>query len=231
MKKIAINQTIYLPWKGYFDLINSVDVFVFLDTVQYTEHDWRNRNKILTHQGSKWITVPIKNSCRRGQLICEAEIDNRSTWQRKHYNAFKLNYSKAPYFNEFEWIIEELFMNKSWNKISEFNISAIKLIAKILGIKTEFIDSLDLNPEGAKDDRVIDIIKKLNGDYYLSGPRASEYLIPEKFENNNIKLEYINYDYPDYKQVFEPFDHFVTVLDLIFNCGEAAPYYIWGWRN
>lgn len=231
MRKIAILQPNYLPWKGVFDLIHQVDVFVFLEDVQYTEHDWRNRNKILTDQGEKWIVVPVKHSGKGGQLICEAEIDMRSTWQKKHFNAFQTYYAKTPYFKEYKWIIEDLYMEHSWQKISELDSYATKLIAKVLGIKSEFISSLEVDAEGKKDDRVINIVKRLNGDFYLSGPAAKDYIIPKKFSDQDISLKYIDYEYPEYNQLFKPFSHYVTVLDVIFNCGLDSPFYIWGWRN
>lgn len=227
MKKIAILQSNYLPWKGVFDMIKSVDTFVFLEDVQYTQQDWRNRNKIMTQDGPKWIIVPVKNSNRNGQLICEAEIDDKTNWQRKHFNAFQLNYAKAPFFKKYKWIIEDIYLTKKWESLSEMNIYCTKLLAKEFGITTEFVSSLDLKIEGVKDDRVIDICKKLKGDYYLSGPAAKDYIVPEKFAQNNIELHYIDYDYPQYKQVYEPFNHYVTVLDVLFNCGSDAPNYIW----
>ncbi|ACO83982.1 WbqC family protein [Clostridium botulinum] len=231
MKKVAILQSNYLPWKGVFDMIHQVDVFVFLEDVQYTTRDWRNRNKLLTKDGAKWITVPVKNKEKREQLICEAEIDNSIEWQQKHFNSFQMNYAKSPYFKQYKWILEDIYLNNNWTNISELNIYITKLVAKELGIKTKFINSLELNAKGIKDDKIIDICKKLNADYYLSGSAAKNYISPRKFENNNIKLEYIKYEYPRYKQLHEPFNHFVTVLDLIFNCGSDAPYYIWGWRE
>lgn len=231
MNKLAILQSNYLPWKGVFDLINSVDIFVFLEDVQYTEHDWRNRNIIKTSQGNKWVIVPIKNSNRRGQLIIDAEIVANSPWQRKHYNSFKLNYAKAPYYKKYEWIIEELFINHKWTNLSELNIYATKLIANVLGIKTTFLSSQTLEAKGIKDDRIIDICKKTNSNYYITGSAAMSYIQPQKFIDESIKLEYINYEYPKYNQLNEPFNHYVSILDLIFNCGEEASYYIWGWRN
>ncbi len=231
MKKIAILQSNYIPWKGVFDIINQVDTFVFLEDVQYTEHDWRNRNKIITKDGVKWITAPVNHSKKRGQKICDAEINDKINWQRKHYNAFNLNYSKAPYFKEYSWIIDDLYNSQKWNKISDFNIYAIKLIGKELKIKTKFLNSLDLKVKGIKDDRIIEICKSLNATHYLSGPAAQNYIMPEKFEKANIQLEYMKYEYPRYNQLYEPFNHYVTILDLIFNCGQDAPYYIWGWRE
>lgn len=232
MKKIAILQSNYLPWKGVFDMIHQVDTFVFLEDVQYTEHDWRNRNKIITKDGTKWITVPVNHSNKMGQKIYEAEINSKINWQRKHYNSFQLNYAKAPYFKQYAWILEELYNNRTWSKISDFNIYAIKLIAKELGITTQFINSVDLTVEGIKDERVVEICRKLEATHYLSGPAAKSYIIPQKFEEDGIQLEYIKYEYPRYTQCYEgEFNHYVTILDLLFNCGIDAQYYIWGWRK
>ncbi len=231
MDKVAILQSNYIPWKGVFDLINKVNKFVFLEDVQYTEQDWRNRNIIKTKQGDKWIIVPVKNSNKKGQLIKDAEIDNRSNWQKKHYNAFQMNYGKANYFKKYKWILEDIYITKQWINLSELNMYFIKLISKELGIKTQFIKSTDLDIEGKKDDRLIDICKKLNADYYLSGPAAKNYIIPSKFQNEKIILDYIEYEYPKYNQLHKPFNHYVTILDLIFNCGPDAAYFIWGWRE
>lgn len=231
MKKIAILQSNYLPWKGVFDLIHRVDIFVFLEDVQYTERDWRNRNKILTSQGPQWFSVPVKSSNRRNQLICEAEIDNETNWQRKHYNMFQINYGKSLHFKQYKWIIDDLYLNQKWEKISDLNIYSTKLIASVLGLDIQFINSAELNTSGTKDDKLIEICKKVNADYYLSGPAARDYIVPQKFIDNNIILDYIDYQYPEYQQLHQPFNNFVTILDLIFNCGQEAPYYIWDWRE
>jgi len=229
MRKIAILQSNYLPWKGVFDMINSVDIFVFFEDVQYTKGDWRSRNKILTSNGPSWITVPIKN--RRDQLIYQAEICDNYNWQRKQFKSFQINYSKALFYKEYKWIIEEIYLNKKWKNLSKLNIYTTKLISDILGIKTKFINSLDLNSKGKKEDKEIDICKKLNADYFLSGPAARNYIDPRKFKDEKIILDYIKYEYPEYDQLHKPFNHFVTILDLIFNCGDKSPYYIWGWRE
>ena len=231
MKRVAILQSNYLPWKGVFDMINQVDIFVFLEDVQYTKRDWRNRNKILSNSGSRWITVPVKNKGRKGQLIQDVRVDISQNWQYIHYNTFQMNYGRAPYFKKYKWIIEDIYMDKKWVNLSKLNIYSTKLIAKELGINTEFIASTSLDVKGTKDDRLIAICKKLNADYYLSGPAAKDYIISSKFEQEGLELDYIKYEYPKYKQLHEPFTHYVTILDLIFNVGPDAPYYIWGWRE
>lgn len=226
MKKIAILQPCYIPWKGLFDMINRVDIFVFLENVQYTKRDWRSRNKIKTQKGTEWITVPVITKGMREQLVCEAEIDNSTDWQRKHYQMIYQNYSKAKFFKEYRWILEEIYLKKTWSKISELDIEVTKLISKVLGIKTEFRSSLEIETKGVKEERIIEICKEMRAEGYLSGPAAKDYIVNENFSKNGIFLEYIDYDYKEYKQLYEPFDHYVTVLDVIFNCGEEAGKYI-----
>ncbi|MEL5900652.1 WbqC family protein, partial [Clostridium sporogenes] len=160
-----------------------------------------------------------------------AEIDTEENWQRKHFNSFDMNYSKARFYKDYRWILEDLYLNKKWDKISDFNIYATKLISQVLQIETQFISSLELHTDAHKDDKLIEICKRLNATHYLSGPAARNYIIPNKFEKANIQLEYIKYEYPKYKQIYEPFNHFVSVLDLIFNCGPNSSYYIWEWRD
>ena len=230
MTKIAILQPNFLPWKGVFDLINQVDIFVFLDDVEYTKRDWRNRNKIKNSTGTNWISVPVVTKHKKNQLIMDTNIDNTEAWQKKHYNAFELNYHKALFYNEFSWILNEIY-KKHWSNLSDLNIFSTKLIANLLKIKTNFVNSSEINVSGQKDDKLINICKELHADHYISGPAGKNYIIDNKFTTNNIKLEYIEYKYPHYQQVYLPFQHNVTILDTIFNCGKKTDYYIWGWRN
>ncbi|MDD4280282.1 MAG: WbqC family protein [Candidatus Sumerlaeales bacterium] len=229
MKRVAILQPNYLPWKGVFDMIYQVDCFVFLDDVQYTTGDWRNRNKVQTQSGLKWVSVPVKS--KLGMCINEIELSNESHWQHAHLNSFLCNYAKAPFLKEYRWILRELYEEREWRSLAELDIYATKLLCRVLGCEREFVVSSDLTTHGIKDDRVLDIVKQVGGTYYLSGPAAQDYIVPEKFAAQGVELAYIKYDYPVYRQCFEPFEHGVTVLDLIFNCGPAAPWYIWGARN
>jgi len=225
MKKIAILQSNYIPWKGVFDMINQVDTFVFFDDVQYTKQSWRNRNKIKTENGLKWLMVPVKKSPLMTKIF-EIEISENGDWQEKHYNLITQSYSKAPFFNEYRFLLEDIYLKKRWKKLSELNIFSTKLIADSLGIKTEFVNSVDLDTKGAKDDKLIEICRGLGADTYLSGPAAKDYIAEDKFKEANIGLEYIIYDYPEYNQLYGEFDHYVTVLDLIFNCGKNSEKYI-----
>jgi len=218
--KVGIIQSNYIPWRGYFDFIDSVDLFVFHDDLQYTKNDWRNRNKIKTRTGLSWLTVPVKYN-RTAQLISETEIDYTQKWGQKHINMLKENYQKSPYFKDISEPFFEI-ISKRHNYISELNIEIIKFIMQELSIKTPLKMSCELALTGAKTARVIDILKKNGATTYLSGPAAKNYLDENMFKENHISLEYKSYDYPEYPQLWGSFEGAVSVLDLLFNTGTEA---------
>ena len=230
MKKVAIIQSNYIPWKGYFDIIHDVDLFVFLDDVQYSKNDWRNRNLIKTSQGSHWLTVPVGKN--HGRLIHEVRIINER-WSKLHWKSIKQNYSKAPYFKKYENFFEYIYVELTWTSLSDLNQYLIKKVSRdFLNIKTKFEDSRQYNAQGEKLERLLDLLTKIRTDYYVTGPAARDYIVDERIEELGIELQYKDYSgYPEYPQLFPPFEHAVSVLDLLFNCGPDAPYYIWGWRE
>lgn len=222
--KVAILQSNYIPWKGVFDMINQVDTFVFFEDVDYTSRDWRTRNKIRGTNSDTWLTVPVKKA-PRGTKISEITIV-QDNWAKKHKKTIVQSYSKAPYFEEYKYILDEIY-DRKWSNLSEFNIYTTKLICKVLGIECKFVNSKDLASEGKKDDKLLSICEILGASEYLSGPAAMDYIDPEKFLQKNIKLSFINYSkYREYDQFHGGFEHYVSVLDLIFNCGDNAKYYI-----
>jgi len=227
MKKVAILQPNYIPWKGVFDLISRVDAFVFYDDVQYTAKDWRSRNRIKTAHGDLWLTVPVLTKGLRDQRICDAVIDPLSKWQTKHYKALKANYHKARYFKPYEYLLEEIYLARRWAKIADLNIFATRLIAEALGLKVEWHRSSDLRQSGSKNgERAINLCKSLACDHFVNGPSARTFMDESLFGQNGIKLDYISYAYPEYEQLHPPFLHEVTVLDVIFNCGPDARAFI-----
>ncbi len=228
-KRVALLQPNYIPWKGVFDMISQVDVFVFYDDVQYTTRDWRNRNKIKTAQGETWLIVPVKQD--REQLICEAEIDTRANWQGKHYKSFLSAYRKAKFFDAYHYLLEEIYLKRTWSKISDLDVFATQLLAKTLGLTPEWVLASDLNVQGSKDgEKIIGICEKLDCDFVLNGPAAQEFINHDRFAEKGIRTEYMTYEYEPYPQLFLPFIHGVTVLDVIFNCGPQAPDFIFSKR-
>ncbi|PMH28884.1 hypothetical protein BCU71_19285 [Vibrio lentus] len=225
-KKVAISQSNYIPWKGYFDLIASVDVFVLYDDMQYTKRDWRNRNKIQTANGSQWLTIPVDVKGKYYQKINETLVADQS-WRRKHWAAISQNYSKATYFKIYEEIFKNLYLESSETSLSKINYEFLKAICNILGIDTKLVFSDEFDLVDGKSERLLGVCKDLNANIYLSGPAAKDYLDEDLFSNEGITVEWIEYaNYPEYSQQYSPFDHYVTVLDLIFNEGTSARDYM-----
>ena len=222
MKKVAILQSNYIPWKGYFDLINMVDEFILYDDMQYTKRDWRNRNKIQTPNGLQWLSVPVMVKGKYFQKISKTKISDKN-WKKKHWNILKQNYSKAQHFKEYKDVFEELYLNNNEEYLSQINYKFIVAICKVLEITTKIRWSSELDLTNGQSEKLLGICKECDADVYLSGPAAKDYLNESIFMQNNIKVEFMNYNnYPEYQQVFEPFEHGVTILDLIFNEGENA---------
>lgn len=226
MKKIAISQSNYIPWKGYFDLINSVDEFVLYDDMQYTKRDWRNRNKIKTAHGIKWLTIPVNVKGKYFQKINETIVSDNN-WSKSHWDTIKHCYSKAPYFNDYKSGFEELYLNLTTANLSEINYEFIKLINQILSISTNISLSSDYELAEDRTERLLSICKQSNSNYYLSGPSAKEYFDESLAKKMGIKIIWFDYtNYPEYRQINGPFEHGVTILDLIFNEGPNAIKYM-----
>jgi hypothetical protein len=223
----VILQPSYIPWRGYFDLIHRADVFVFYDDVQYDKEGWRNRNRIKTPQGTKWLTIPVpQRGVVSGKIPINAVTAVDDLWARKHVEALRRSYAEAPYFDD--QLLEHLYADPP-SLLADFTIATTIELATRLGIRdTRFLRSSALHARGRKTDRVIEVLREVGATHYLSGPSARDYVEPHKFADSGIALEWITYDYPDYPQLYPPFDPFVTVLDLLFMTGPGAPRYIWG---
>ena len=222
MKKVAILQSNYIPWRGYFDIINKVDVFVVYDEVQYTKNDWRNRNKIKTPHGPAWLTIPVRRE-RLHQTIGETRVA-RSDWNIKHWASIKANYSKAPFFEKYEETFRRLYLDTNTPLLSEINLKFLRAIISVLGIHTEIVDSRTLNLSGDRNERLIQAIKAVDGTHYLSGPAAKDYLDIGAFNAHGIQVEWMDYSgYRSYPQLHPPFCAGLSILDAIFNCGPGLP--------
>ncbi|HRK53710.1 MAG TPA: WbqC family protein [Cyclobacteriaceae bacterium] len=225
MKKILISQSNYIPWKGYFEMISKVDEFIIYDDVQYTKNDWRNRNKIKTPNGVNWITIPVRH--RLSQNIKDIKISDPK-WNLKHWKSLQTNYSKAKHFNELKSIFEPLYFLRNESFLSEINYAFIKAINAYLGIRTTITRSSDYELKGDRSERLLYLCKQAKASTYLTGPSASNYLDETLFQQEQINIEWMNYtNYIEYPQLFPPFDHGVTILDLIFNTGmDSIKYFI-----
>ena len=227
MKKVAILQSNYIPWKGYFDLINSVDVFVLYDDVQYTRRDWRNRNKIKTKHGTKWLTVPVKSKGNFHAKIKDIEVSN-NTWPQEHLNSLCHEYSNTRYFYRYSKMIENLYASaKELSHLSSINELFIRCICESLGINTDIRHSSEFELEEGKSERLMHICRGLEASIYVSGPAAKAYLDEDLFRENNLQVEWYQYGkYPEYAQKYLPFEHSVTILDLLLNTGPEAKKYM-----
>jgi hypothetical protein len=231
MKKIAIVQSNYIPWKGYFDLIAAVDEFIMYDDMQYTRRDWRNRNKIKTPQGTAWLTVPVKVKGKYHQTIRETEIVG-TKWAIQHWKSLCQHYALAPYFSEVAEIFEPIYRDVQHVYLSHLNRTLIESVCLFLKINTRISNSWDYQLSQGKTERLVDLCLQANSTKYISGPAAKGYIDEKTFERNGIKLTWFEYKgYPEYPQLWGEFVHGVTILDLLFNTGPNAPWYIWGWRE
>ena len=224
MKSIAIMQPTFLPWIGYFALIDRVDEFVIFDHVQFDKRSWQQRNKIKTPQGPIWLSVPVSSKGKQTQAILETEIlyEGNKNPLDKFFKSIENNYKKAPFYNDHINMIQEIFSQKP-RYIADLNEEIIVWICKILGIKTPLIKSSTLDAVGEKDSLLLDICQKRQATHYISPPGSKIYLDQSNlFEKNNIELQYHDYNHPEYSQLHGDFEPYMCILDLIFNEGENS---------
>jgi hypothetical protein len=225
-KRVAIVQSNYVPWRGYFDLIASVDEFILLDDVQYTRRDWRNRNRIKTRQGPRWLSIAVKVRGRYTQSIRETEIAEPD-WAEQHWRIVEQSYRGAPGFADEGPFVKGLYAESPREYLSHVNRHFLEAICTRLGIETPLTDSLDYGPEGVKSERLIDLCRKAGASEYVSGPAAVAYLDEEEFAAAGIGVSWFEYGpYADYEQIHPPFDPQVSILDVLLCTGADAPRYV-----
>lgn len=226
-KRIAIIQSNYIPWKGYFDVLASVDEFILYDDMQYTRRDWRNRNRIKTAQGTQWLTIPVEAKGKYFQKIHETRI-SEPDWWRIHWATLRHAYGSAPYFAAYRDRFEQAYSSLAgeWS-LSRINRALIEVVCELMHIRTKISWSMDYPLSGGKTERLIGLCLAAGGRSYLSGPAAREYMDADQFKAAGIQLCYADYSgYSEYPQLNGPFEHAVTVLDLIFNTGPDARSYL-----
>ncbi len=200
-----------------------VDEFVLFDDAQFTKRDWRNRNQIKTPDGLHWLTIPVEVKGKYTQKIKDTKISDPK-WPISHWETIRHSYNQSRFFNDFKDAFEYLFLNRKEMYLSDVNYIFLETIKEILGIKTRiwWSDEFDL-PEG-KNEKLISICKSLKATHYLSGPAAKSYIDESLFNQEKIQVGWMDYTgYPEYKQLYPPFEHQVSILDLIFNEGLDAP--------
>jgi len=216
--RISIMQPIYLPWLGYFELMENCDTFVYFDDVEFVKKTFQRRNKIKTKQGELLLTVPVFSKNKLDQRINETCINYGIKWRKKHFNSIKMNYCKAPYYNNYIGEIKN-FYDQNYTYLPELDIKLIELLKKMIGIKTKTISSSQLKVNGKKDERIVNICKKLKAKILYDASGAKELLDKSYFKQNNIELVFQSYKHPTYKQQWGDFISYLSVLDLLMNEG------------
>jgi hypothetical protein len=223
--RIAIIQSSYIPWRGFFDLISRCDEFVIYDRVQFVKRHWHNRNRIKTAAGCEWLTIPVITKGRYEQPIDTVEISE--PWADKHWRAIELSYRRARHFDAFAGIVRGWYERAAKERLlTEINALFLVEIAKLLGLATRIVRDTTYPASGAKSERLLTIIRAAGADRYLSGPSAKAYLDQELFASERVAVEWMAYEgYEDYPQLYGAFEPAVSILDLLFNVGQEAPRY------
>jgi len=234
MKRAAIVQSSYIPWKGYFSLIQLADAFILYDDVQYTHRDWRNRNRIKTEAGGEWLTIPVTVKGRSQQRVRDA-CTRDGRWARKHWRAIEQNYCKAPYFAQLGPAIRELYARCAEEpRLSRINHCFLQAVCRWLAIETPLIWSMDLELHGGRTERLIGLCRQVGAAEYLTGPAARAYLDEALFVRAGMCVRWMDYaGYPEYRQLHgPPFIHQVSILDLLLNEGpQGAARYMAAYRE
>lgn len=220
-KRVVVLQPSYLPWLGYFDQLYKSDVFVLYDDVQYDKHGWRNRNRIKSDKGPLWLTVPVLTHGQGLPTNREARIDTRQPWARKHLQALRVNYAKAPSFGEVFDRLEPL-LGREWARLLDLNRAVLETLCALLGLDRPIKLSSELDVPGQKTERLVAICRALGADRYLTGDAASEYLDETQFAANGIRVEYHHYRHPVYAQLHGEFVPYLSVVDLLMNHGRES---------
>ncbi len=218
---IAIHQPNYLPYPGFFDKMRQSDLFVIYDDAQFNKGDFHHRNKIRIFQGWKWLTVPVEKKLIpineisiRNELAIKDEI-----WQNNHYKLIVDNYEETPFFHIYKKELKEIYSRK-YSRLIDLNMSLINFLKNAFDIDTKLVLSSELGLKSKSTQRLIDIVKALEGDVYLSGPMGRKYLDIALFNNEEIEVTFQHFKHPVYKQFYSGFIPNLSAIDALFNKGE-----------
>jgi hypothetical protein len=223
VKRIAVSQSNYIPWKGYFHVIGSVDEFVLYDEVQYTKRDWRNRNVIKTERGPTWLSIPVQVKGRYSQRIDETMVAD-SAWARSHWAKIVQAYSRASHFEAVGPTFASYYASVNHRRLSHINRDLIELVMANLGMRTSIRWSTDFPVDTSdRTDRLVSICQQAGAQEYWTGPAAKAYLDETRFEQAGVGVHYVDYTgFPEYPQLHGDFVHAVSAIDVLFNAGPDA---------
>jgi len=229
MRIVSGHQPVYLPWLGLFHKLSLCDVFVYMDTVQYLEQDWNNRNKIRTPDGWMWLTVPIDHHRSKGSMLNDTVIkgsdapSDKHFWQRAHWRSIEMNYRKAPHFEDYAEPIRAMYEDTVWTRLVDLCWDQFELFRGWLGLgDTEVVRMSKTAFEGHKDRLVLDHCRKLDGDAVVFGAHGRDYVDLSLFTDVGIHAHFQDYQHPIYPQRFDGFVPNMCILDLFFNCGPES---------
>lgn len=217
---VVILQPGYLPWLGYFEQLHRSDVFVVYDDVQF-DRSWRNRNRIKTPRGVQYLTVPVLTKGRNWPSIRDIEIDQTAPWVRKHLETLRRNYARAPYYGAYIDGFERLYA-RQWKFLLDLNLACLEMLTSALGLRREIRLASDLGVPGRSAERLVAICQALGGDVLYEGAAGRAYIDGRLFVEADIRLEYQDYAHPSYPQLYGPFVPYLSVVDLLFNCGPQS---------
>lgn len=222
MTRVAIMQPTYLPWSGYFGLMQAVDVFILLDSVQFARRSWQQRNQFKTANGVRWLSVPVRSKGKRDQLICEVELDKSTGFATTHRRSIELSYGKTPYFSQYANNLLPLLNNGS-PLLADMTIALIQQLKAQLGIETRVLRASNLSGSGAKADLLASLCRQVGATAYISPPGSKEYLDEsDAFEQLGVPVRYFEFKHPEYPQPFGKFIPNMSIIDLLFNCGDRS---------
>lgn len=218
---LTAHQPVYLPWLGLFHKIALANRFVSFNQVQYQAKDWNNRNKIKTPQGPIWMTVPVLRKGRLEKSYQEIDINNSINWGGKQWQALRLNYAKAPFFSKYADYFEDVY-SRDWRTLAELNESMLQWFVETLGIGIKIESAGDFDFQGTKSDLVLDMCRQIGATTYIFGAHGREYADRTAFEAEGVNLYFQDYTHPEYPQLSGKFEPYMSIVDLLFNCGDES---------
>jgi len=218
MTKVCIHQPDFLPFLGFYQKLKRSDIYIALDHVQFIKRGWQNRDRIKSQNGEIWLTVPVENKGNYKQLLMDTKLDDSQQWREKHLNTIKSCYGKAPHFKSYFEKIEAIY-RQPHGTLTKLNLSFIRFFLDIFKMDIPIKKSSEMNPDGAKNELLIDLCKKISAAKYITGTGATEYLDDAMFKANGIELEVVSFNPKPYPQLFGDFIPNLSAVDFLFNKG------------
>lgn len=220
-KVVSIMQPAYLPWIGYFELMDRSDLFVLLDDVQFVRKSWQQRNRIKGPQGVVWLTVPVLSKGRRFQPICDVEIDVGQNWAKKHFKSLSVAYAGSPFLQDYLPGIAEIY-DRPWTKLRELNTALLLFMKQAMGVHTPLVFSSSLECRKGKNERIIDICKHLSADVLYDAYGAKDVIDVDTVQSEGLRVIFQEYEHPVYRQMHGEFVSHLSAIDLLFNEGPTC---------